>query len=201
MDLRKYDTIVVDTAGKMIDAVIVACCGTRQPSIRDWSSINAKFKSFTVALNSLGKNQVYIAHRSERQQGENRVFVPDMREKNFSALSTELDLIGYCVVKDVKGQKVRTLSFDSSDEHEGKNTCHLPAVLNIPEIVDRYGNVVGENNFLEERYKSDYGSGRIKWYIQGDRLIIEHSGDPLKNIDPKRKKMKLPPELIPEVKP
>ena len=55
-----------------------------------------------------------------------------------------------------------------------------------------------ENNFLEERYKSDYGSGRIKWYIQGDRLIIEHSGDPLKNIDPKRKKMKLPPELIPE---
>ena len=58
-----------------------------------------------------------------------------------------------------------------------------------------------ENNFLEERYKSDYGSGRIKWYIQGDRLIIEHSGDPLKNIDPKRKKTKLPPELIPEVKP
>lgn len=150
MDLRKYDTIVIDTAGKMIDAVIVACCGTRQPSIRDWSSINAKFKSFTVALNSLGKNQVYIAHRSERQQGENRVFVPDMREKNFSALSTDLDLIGYCVVKDVKGQKVRTLSFDSSDEHEGKNTCHLPSVMNIPEIVDRDGNVIGENNFLEE---------------------------------------------------
>ena len=69
------------------------------------------------------------------------------------------------------------------------------------ELPKNLDDVKFENNFLEERYKSDYGSGRIKWYIQGDRLIIEHSGDPLKNIDSKRKKMKLPPELIPEVKP
>ena len=148
LDLSKYKTIVVDTAGKMIDAVIKAVCGERNPSIKDWSSINAKFKWFTDKMNALGKHQVYIAHRSERQQGDNRVFVPDMREKNFTALSTDLDLIGYCVVKNIKGWKKRTLSFDSSDEHEGKNTCSLPAEMQIPEIVDKNGNPVGNNDFL-----------------------------------------------------
>ena len=42
-DLSAYQTIVVDTIGKMMDFIITHKCGTRQPSIRDWSSIFAEF--------------------------------------------------------------------------------------------------------------------------------------------------------------
>ena len=46
-DLSAYQTIVVDTIGKMMDFIITHKCGTRQPSIRDWSGINAEFSWMT----------------------------------------------------------------------------------------------------------------------------------------------------------
>ena len=46
-DLSAYQTIVVDTIGKMMDFIITYKCGGRQPSIRDWSGINAEFSWMT----------------------------------------------------------------------------------------------------------------------------------------------------------
>ena len=42
-DLSAYESIVVDTIGKMMDFIISYKCGSRQPSIKDWSGINAEF--------------------------------------------------------------------------------------------------------------------------------------------------------------
>ena len=52
-DLSVYQTIVVDTIGKMMDFIITYKCGTRQPSIRDWGGINAEFSWMTRTLSSL----------------------------------------------------------------------------------------------------------------------------------------------------
>ena len=42
-NLSAYETIVIDTVGKMMDFIISYKCGTRQPSIRDWGGINQEF--------------------------------------------------------------------------------------------------------------------------------------------------------------
>ena len=42
-DLSPYQTIVVDTIGKMMDFIITSRCGTRQPQIKDWGAINQEF--------------------------------------------------------------------------------------------------------------------------------------------------------------
>lgn len=55
-DLSGYQTIVVDTIGKMMDFIITYKCGSRQPSIRDWSGINAEFSWMTRTLSSLNKH-------------------------------------------------------------------------------------------------------------------------------------------------
>lgn len=57
-DLSGYQTIVIDTIGKMMDFIITYKCGTRQPSIRDWGGINAEFSWMTRTLSSLNKNVI-----------------------------------------------------------------------------------------------------------------------------------------------
>lgn len=67
-DLSAYQTIVVDTIGKMMDFIIAYKCGNRQPSIRDWSGINAEFSWMTRTLSSLNKHIIFVAHRDTRKK-------------------------------------------------------------------------------------------------------------------------------------
>ena len=60
----------------------------------------------------------------------------------------------------------------------------------LPKDLD---DVTFENEYLQDLYETDYKYGYIKWYIRGGKLVIEHSGNPAKNIGRKRKEMKLPP--------
>ena len=80
-DLSAYQTIVVDTIGKMMDFIISYKCGTRQPQIKDWGGINAEFSWMTRTLSSLNKNVVFVAHRDTRKEGDDTVFIPALREK------------------------------------------------------------------------------------------------------------------------
>ncbi len=149
-DLSAYQSIVVDTVGKMMDFIISYKCGTRQPRVQDWTGINQEFAWFVREFGNLGKNLIFIAHRDVRKDGDNNVFVPLLREKNYNAIVTELDLLGYLEMKSENGRQTRTITFDPTDRNEGKNTCNLPSVMNIPNIVDNAGNAIGRNNFIGE---------------------------------------------------
>ena len=98
-DLSAYKTIVVDTIGKMMDFIITYKCGSRQPSIKDWNGINAEFTWLTRSLSQLNKNVVFVAHRDTRKEGDDNVFIPSLREKNYNSIVTELDLLGYLEMK------------------------------------------------------------------------------------------------------
>lgn len=144
-DLSDYDSIVIDTVGKMLDYIMLHVCGTAQPKIQQWGKINQEFTWFCRILNSLNKNIIFVAHRGSRKEGDNTIFVPDIREKNYNAIVTELDLMGYIESKDNK----RTITFDFSDRNDGKNTCNLPQFISVPTIVDDSGNATAQNNFFE----------------------------------------------------
>ena len=130
--LAPYQSIVVDTVGKMMDYVITFKCGTRQPYIKDWGGINQEFQWFTRALSSLNKNIVFVAHRDTRKEGDDTVFVPSLREKSYNSIVTELDLLGYLEMKTENGKQKRTITFDPTSRNDGKNTCSLPSVMDIP---------------------------------------------------------------------
>ena len=157
-DLSAFRTVVVDTAGKMMDFIINHRCGTRQPSIRDWSGINAEFNNFTRALASLGKNVIYIAHRDVMRDGDDTVYIPMLRAKNFSVIVTELDLLGYMETKLENGRLTRTITFDPTNRSEGKNACNLPGIMDIPQIVDTSGNATAKNDFIQTKVLAPYFS-------------------------------------------
>lgn len=155
-DLSAYKTIVVDTIGKMMDFIITYKCGSRQPSIKDWNGINAEFTWLTRSLSQLNKNVVFVAHRDTRKEGDDNVFIPSLREKNYNSIVTELDLLGYLEMKSDRGVVKRTITFDPTNRNDGKNTCNLPSVMEVPTIVDRNGNVTAPNNFITTKIITPY---------------------------------------------
>ena len=155
-DLSAYQTIVVDTIGKMMDSIITYKCGSRQPSIRDWSGINAEFSWMTRTLSSLNKHIIFVAHRDTRKEGDDTVFIPALREKSYNSIVTELDLLGYLEMKSVRGIQRRTITFDPTSRNDGKNTCNLPSVMEVPTIVDKNGNPIAKNDFITTKIINSY---------------------------------------------
>ncbi|MCC8119446.1 MAG: ATP-binding protein [Bacteroidales bacterium] len=162
-DLAPYQTIVVDTVGKMIDYIILHVVGTRQPRIQDWGKINQEFQWFTRSLSSLNKNIVFVAHRDTRKEGDETVFIPSLREKNYNSIVTELDLLGYLEMRSDRGQQIRTITFDPTNRNDGKNTCNLPSVMTIPAILNAKGEPTAPNNFITDQVIKPYlGMLKIK---------------------------------------
>lgn len=155
-NLSAYQTIVVDTIGKMMDFIITYKCGTRQPQIRDWGGINAEFSWMTRTLSSLNKNVVFVAHRDTRKEGDDTVFIPALREKSYNSIVTELDLLGYLEMKNENGVQRRTITFDPTSRNDGKNTCNLPGIMFVPGIVDAAGNPTAKNNFITTQVIAPY---------------------------------------------
>lgn len=155
-NLSAYQTIVVDTIGKMMDFIITYKCGTRQPQIRDWGGINAEFSWMTRTLSSLNKNVVFVAHRDTRKDGDDTVFIPALREKSYNSIVTELDLLGYLEMRNENGIQKRTITFAPTSRNDGKNTCNLPGVMFVPNILDKNGNPTAKNDFITTKVIQPY---------------------------------------------
>ena len=150
-DLSAYETIVVDTIGKMLDYIITFVCPVGNPRIQDWGKINQEFSSFTRIAAALNKNIIYVAHRDVRKEGDDNVFVPALREKSYTAIVTELDLLGYVEAKGT----TRTITFNPTSRNDGKNTCNLPGLMNIPTVVDAQGKALS-NTFFQTQIIAPY---------------------------------------------
>lgn len=155
-DLSAYRTIVVDTIGKMMDFIISYKCGTRQPQIRDWGGINQEFSGFVRNLANLNKNIIFVAHRDTRKEGDDTVFIPALREKSYNSIVTELDLLGYMEAKNENGRIKCTITFDPTSRNDGKNTCNLPSIMEVPTILDNNGNPTAKNDFITTQVINPY---------------------------------------------
>ena len=93
-DLSAYQTIVVDTIGKMMDFIITYKCGSRQPSIKDWSGINAEFSYRTLQkeyapyarFKAFREKKIYGCDSSRCNYYEETPFRPDLLLQELAAL-------------------------------------------------------------------------------------------------------------------
>ena len=97
-----------------------------------------------------------MAHRDTRKEGDDTVFVPALREKSYNSIVTELDLLGYMEMRNENGRVKRTITFDPTNRNDGKNTCNLPSVMEVPTILDVNGNPTGKNDFITTKVINPY---------------------------------------------
>jgi hypothetical protein len=134
-DLSAYKTLVIDTAGKMLD-YMTAYLINKDPklgkndgslTLQGYGARKVMFQSFLKSVMLMGKHLVFVAHEREEKEGEQKVIRPEIGGSSASDLIKELDLVGY--MQSI-GQK-KTISFEPCEKFYGKNTCKLPPRIDL----------------------------------------------------------------------
>ena len=159
-DLTPYDTLVIDTGGKMLDAMTSYIIRQNPKMGRangmltqvGYGQRKAEFSNLLRLIEDKKKDVVFVAHRQTTMDGEETRYIPQFGGSNYDALVTELDLVGYL---EAYGNK-RTITFEPTSRNEGKNTCNLPASMDVPYLKNEKREIAGENDFLEKEVFKRY---------------------------------------------
>jgi len=149
-------TIVIDTAGKMLDYMSdYIMRNDPKMKMRDGSLAlkgygqrKVMFINLLKRVGLMGKHIVFVAHEKEDKDGETRIVRPDMSGSSLGDLLKELDLVGYMQAYG----KDRTICWSPQERFYAKNTCNLPAWEKVPVIIDENGGITGENDFLAKTF-------------------------------------------------
>ena len=147
-------TIVIDTAGKMLDFMSDYIMRNDSKmrmrdgslSLKGYGARKVMFQNFLREVAMMGKHIVFVAHEREEKDGETKIVRPEIGGSSAGDLMKELDLVGY--VQAVGAD--RTVYWTPQEKFYAKNTCNLPAWQKIPVIVDENGNVVQKNDTLQK---------------------------------------------------
>lgn len=151
-DLSDFKTIVIDTAGKMLDYMSAYIIKTDPKMAQRDGSLSLKgygvrktmFVNFLTQCSMMGKHLIFVAHEREEKDGEMRIVRPEIGGSSAGDLIKELDLVGYM---QAIGNE-RTISWSPTEKFYAKNTCNLPPLQKIPVIIDPSGKIIGQNNFF-----------------------------------------------------
>lgn len=150
---NEYKTVVIDTAGKMLDFMSNYICENDPKmrmrdgslSLKGYGARKVMFCDFIFKISRMGKHVVFIAHEREDKDGDMRFVRPEMSGSSLGDLMKELDLVGYL---QMIGNE-RTIFWNPTEKFYAKNTCSLPSAQKIPLILDKDGNVTSPNDFLK----------------------------------------------------
>lgn len=145
-------TIVIDTAGKMLDYMGAAIIRDNSKygkadgslTLQGYGVRKAMFINFLKRVSIMGKHVVFVAHMREEKDGETRLIRPEIGGSSAGDLIKELDLVGYMS----KVGAERVVYWSGDERFYAKNTCNLPSAHKVMTIIDENGKVIGENNFL-----------------------------------------------------
>jgi hypothetical protein len=145
-DLSAYDTLVFDTAGKILDLMTAYIIKANSKhgyagnlSIQGYGERKKLFINLISQASNIGKNVVFVAHENEEKDGDIKVVRPALSGSSLGDLIKELDVVGYMY----STGKKRMISFDACERFYGKNTIQLPPESEILPIKEG-----GKNDFL-----------------------------------------------------
>lgn len=134
-DLADYDTIIIDTAGRALDALTVDIIRQTPKhgrggalTLQGYGELKARFTAFLKLLNSFGKDVVLIAHMDEQRNGDEIVERLDVQGGSKGEIYKAADAMGRLVIQN--GQ--RRLLFSPTDASFGKNPGQLEP-LDVPD--------------------------------------------------------------------
>lgn len=127
--IRACKTVVVDTIGRLLDVlsadIIAESAKNMQRggglSLQGFGILKARFAAWMNQLRLAGKDVVLVCHEKEEKDGDNRIMRPDIQGGSYTEVHKLTDLIGYLGMDHSGGR--RTLDFNPSDRHIGKNAC------------------------------------------------------------------------------
>lgn len=130
-DLRPYKTIVVDTAGRALDALTAAIIEDNPKmgrggalTLQGFGELKARFIAWTKLVRSFGLDVVLISHSDEQRSGDEVIERLDMQGGSKNEIYKAADVMGRLYIAGGK----RVLNFNPTDTAFGKNPTNLPLI-------------------------------------------------------------------------
>lgn len=133
-DLAPFSTVIVDTAGRALDALTADIIKANPKhgrggalTLQGFGELKARFIAFTKLLNGFGKDVVLIAHMDEQRSGDEVIERLDVQGGSKNEIYKAADAMGRLVIEGGK----RWLRFSPTDAAFGKNPGQLEP-LEVP---------------------------------------------------------------------
>ncbi len=133
-DLAQYKTVVVDTAGRALDALTQSIIAGNPKmgrggalTLQGYGDLKAKFVAWLKQLHACGKDVVLLAHMDEQRNGDETIERLDVQGGSKGEIYKVADAMARIQI--VSG--ARMLNFNPSDVAYGKNPAQLE-VLKVP---------------------------------------------------------------------
>ena len=131
-DLSGYDTLVIDTGGRALDAIVAYIARTTPKlttaagnlTLQGYGELKAIFAQWLKRVRAMNKDVVIIAHDSEDKVGDDLVIRPDIQGGSKGELIKSGDLIGYLSM----ANRRRVIDFNPADRYIGKNPAGLDPI-------------------------------------------------------------------------
>ncbi|HTV69284.1 MAG TPA: ATP-binding protein [Rhizobiaceae bacterium] len=137
-DLAPFKTVIVDTAGRALDALTADIIRVNPKhgrggalTLQGYGELKSRFVAFLKLLNSFGKDVVLIAHMDEQRNGDDIIERLDVQGGSKGEIYKAADAMGRLVIADGK----RWLRFSPTDAAFGKNPGQLEP-LQVPHFSD-----------------------------------------------------------------
>jgi len=124
-NIKKYDTIIIDTIGSMQDAIknyllqIDPSLASKRKSFDLWAAMLNETMDFFKLIKGQKRNIILIAHVQEKVKGDDLIKRPVIAGQSKDQIYRYMDYVGYMYLKNSK----RELTFSPKDDSiEGKNT-------------------------------------------------------------------------------
>lgn len=148
-DLSPYETIVIDTGGKLLEMLKPVVIARDQKnaqtngelSLKGYGAVKKMFNEFVTFVKSLNKHLVMVFHATEVADGETTKLRIRMEGKSRDEVWDSVDIGGFL---EMRGNK-RTIGFSNCDRYYAKGTHGIHGVYDIPTLVN--GN---NNTFLTD---------------------------------------------------
>lgn len=138
-DLSKYETIVIDTGGKLLELMkpVVIRDNTQNVqrdgslTLKGYGAVKRKFAQFSEFVKSLKKHVIYVFHASEVELAQNK----DMKGLRIrmeggakDEIWDDVDIGGFIEI--INGQ--RTIGFSNCDRYYAKATHGIKPLYQVP---------------------------------------------------------------------
>jgi len=146
-ELKDYDTIAIDTVGRMLDYLTEDIIANSPKAARrdgnltinGYGTLKFRFQAYLKRIAMLGKDVILIAHDKEDKDGDEIIVRPDMTTSAYQFVKKAVDMMGNLHFEQGK----RVLNFNPTDKYVGKNCIKL-ASLFVPDNEDeKYHDFLG----------------------------------------------------------
>lgn len=143
-DLVPYDTIIIDTVGRLLD-VIKNHVASNQYNVKSDGGLkqnafgiaNNLFGGFVNRMIGYGKNVVFLAHAVEDKDGDEVIKRPDLGGKNRQEVYRLSDCMAYfCIEKGKNGKNRKVLKFGKDEALHTKDCANL-VTIEVPDITNQ----------------------------------------------------------------